>query len=344
MLSGCYSKTDVLVVDGYPIYPGLYLYFQLQAISMASQKFEEEYTGKELFEQTIDDIPTKDWIYTKTVDLAKEFVFIEKSFDRLELDYLNVELEMAYYDTTLREEWSTMSYFYTRNGIGYETFRKAYENYLKSNLLFTALYITEGGEEEVPEEEILEVFSNNYTYLDYIRVYKVDEDGAPLTDTKIDSIHKDVEAMKKIAEDAVKEEGVLFIYPSNIGIQAAFEYYAEINQLSEEEIEHEMGKMITEHSILKTTSTIYEEEYLTMIFEAKYDKFFIYEAEDSFYLFCRRSMLEFNDESWLDYRSVIISELRTDIYLEYLTNNSIMLSVTEKSSARRYFNMKKANI
>jgi len=344
LLAGCYKDTDVLVIDGYPIYPGLYLYFQLQALSMASQKFENEYAGKELYEQTIDDMSVTDWIYMRTVELAQEFVFIEKSFERLELDPTGLELEMNYYEATLRDEWSMMNYFYTKNGIGYTTFRKAYENFLKSNQLFSALFVAEDGEEAVPEKEIKDFFEKNYTYLDYIRINKVDDEDVPLTETKIKKIIKDAEKMRDCAEDTVEEEGVLFIYPENIGLQAAFIYYCEINELTEDEMLDVKGKMLTEHTIVKPTSTIYEEEFLVELFEAKYDNFFIYDAEDSVYIYCRRSMLGFNDDSWLDYRDTMIAEMRTDTYLDYLEEHKIFLSVTENKGARRYFNLKKASL
>ncbi|MCL1830126.1 MAG: hypothetical protein FWG21_01710 [Oscillospiraceae bacterium] len=344
LFAGCYRDADVLVVDGYPIYPGLYLYFQLQSISMASQKFDDEFVGKELYEQTIDGISARDWIMNKTVELAQEFVFIEKSFERLELDESGVEFEMAYYDATLRSEWSNMSYFYTKNGVGYETFRKAYANYLKSNYLFSALYIAEDGEEEVPEQEIKDEFTENYTYLDYIRINKVDEDGELLTETKIQKARDDINAMKKIAEETVAEEGVLFYYPENIGLQAAFEYYCESNSLTEDEAAEAKSKNFTEHTIIKTNSTLYDEEFITQLFKAKYDKFVVYEDDETVYLYCRRSMLDFNEDSWKDYRESIIAELRTDTYLDYLVERSHQLPVSEKASARRYFNMNKASL
>ena len=342
LLGGCYSQTDVLVVDGYGVYPGLYLYFQLQAISMASQKLDDVYTGKELYKQYIDDVLVRDWINDKTIELAKEFVFVENSFKRLELDETNVELEMQYYDSSLRDEWSSVNYFYIRNGVGYVTFRKAYENYIKSNQLFTALYITEGGELEVPEAEVKDTFIQKYTYLDYVKIPKVDDDGAELTETKIQKARDDIKAMKAVAEAAVMEEGVLFIYPENIGLQAAYEYYAEINGLTEEEIANSKGKVLSEHTVVGTSSTIYEAEFITALFEADYDTFMTYEAEDAVYLFCRRSMLDFNEDSWLDYRGSIISEIRGDAYITYIEESSVALEYTENKGARRYFSMNKA--
>lgn len=343
-LSGCYKDVNVLVIDEYPVYPGLYLYFQLQALSIVSQEFDNEFVGKELYSQTYEGVTVKEWINTKTIELAQKFVFIEKIFDRLELDYANVEYEMAYYESSLSGEWSSMNYFYIKNGIGFETFRKAYENYIKSNLVFDALYISEGGEQEVPEEEIKEEFERLYTYLDFIKVSILDEDGELFEEDEIKRILSAVKKMKRVAETAVIEEDVLFIYPENIGLQAAFVDYCEDNDIDEEDIPDLKGRMITEHAIIKPDSSLYEPEFLTTLFDARYNKFYIYEAEESIYLCVRRSMLDFYEDSWKDYKGTLVAGLRNDDFLDYLNENSKYLSVSEKSGARRYFNMKKASL
>ena len=146
-----------------------------------------------------------------------------------------------------------------------------------------------------------------------------------------------------IEEDTVNEEGIIYYDPVNIGIQAAYSYYCEINAISEIEAESLRGSMITENTVVRPNSTLYEAEFLTELYEASYDRFYIYEAEDAFYLYCRRSMLAENDESWVEYKGAMISELRTDTYLEYLTENSQKLSVVENSGARRYFSINKAS-
>ena len=343
LFSGCYKNADVLIIDDYPIYPGLYLYFQLQSISIASTKLEDQYEGKELYNQSIDGIPVREWIKNNTVTLAQEYVFIEKSFDRLGLDQAVVDMQMNYYDSTLRDEWQRMQLFYVRNGVGFSTFRKAYQNYIKSDQLFTALYMTEGGEEEVPEEVIKNFFAEDFTYLDYLCIDKTDEDKAPLTDTRIQKIREDMKIIKNIAEEAVKEEDVLFYDPVNIGIEAAFRYYCEINEITEEEAASIRGKAITENTIVRTSSKLYDEGLLETIFKSTYDRFYTYETEDSFYLFCRRSMLAEDEDAWVEYKGTIISELMTDTYLEYLSENSKLLPVVENAGARRYFSINKAS-
>ena len=330
------------MIDGYSIYPGLYLYFQVQSISVASTKLNDEFSGNELYEQELEGILVRDWIKDYTVKLAREFVFVERTFDRLGLDSRNLEMEMNYYDSSLRDEWNRTNAFYTRNGIGYATFRKAYENYVKSNQVFNALYMTEGGEQEVKDEEIIEYFQKDYTYLDYIKLSTVDDANLPLADADIDAIRNTVGVMKETAEAEVEDQGVVYVDPENVGIQAAFVFYCVMSGMTEEEALEIRGKIVTDNTVLRTSSTLYEEGFITAVFDAPYDKYQIYEAADAIYLFCRRSMLEEDENSWTEYKGTIISELRSEVYLTYVEENGAILTVTENTGARRYFSLKKA--
>ena len=344
MLSGCYKNADVLVIDGYPIYPGLYLYFQLQSLSMVSQQLGEDLSEKELLKLTYEDVPVNEWISSNIIDLAREFVFIEKAYEALEEDSELLDYEMAYYDSTLRQEWSNTQLFYTKNGIGYETFRKAYANYVKSTHLFNALYMTEGGEFAVTDDEVKEIFARDYTFLDDIRISIVDENKNPLDDAAIEEVRKDINLMKAVAEETVEEEGIMFLYPENIGLQAAFKYYCEIKGLTEEEIAEIKGKMFSEHTTVKSDSVLYEAGYKDEIFSCDFDKLLVYEGDNYIYLFCRRSILDFNEDAWKEYKANIVQELKGDPFKDYITEGSLLLPVTEKASARGYYNVKKARL
>jgi len=342
MLSGCYKKADVLTVDGYPVYPGLYLYFQLQAINEATQKFSNQYSGKELYNQTIDDVPVRDWIYNRTVEYAKEFVFIEHTFERLELDAEMISLEMSYYGSNIQSDWSSSSFFYLRNGVGFATYYKVYENYLKSNQVFTALFVEEDGEEAVPEKEIIDYFNRNYTYIDYVRIFNYGDDLKTYSDEILEELRTTIEEMKSIAVDTVKEAGIVFEDPDNVGLMAAYDYYCEKYGLSEQDKEEKRSSMFSSNTVVKSDSTAFDEDMIIELFASKNEVFTVYEAKDAFYLFCRRSMLDNDSEKWKDYRTSIVTELRSKVYTEYISENSVDLPFSQNSGARKYYSIDKA--
>ena len=340
-LSGCYKSANVLTIEGYNIYPGLYLYFQLQAIAEAAEKFDNLITGKELYAQTIDNIPARDWINNRTVGIAREFVFVNREFERLGLDKQMLDLEMSYYESSMKSEWQQIAYFYMRNGVGYETFYKEYEYLLMSNQVFSALYVDEGGELEVPEKEIIDYFSDNYIYLDYITLKKTDEYGLDLDEDIIEELREEAEDMRKVAVQAASEAAAVYSESENTGLQAAFDWYLAENSIPEDEAQELREGMVIEQVIVTPNTTGFDAGFLEELNAAAPNRYQVYETDSLFYLYCRRSMLEYNEDSWTDYKSSIVSALRGDEYTIYLAEYSRYLYLSENRGARRYFSLNK---
>ena len=345
-LTGCYKSADVLLIDDYAVYPGLYLYFQLQAISDAGTELGNLYYGKEVLKQTIEGIPAKEWIGNRTVAIAREFVFVAREFERLGLDAESLALELSYYESSMQSEWQQLHYFYSRNGIGYETYRKMFENNIKTGRVFDALYIEEGGEQEPPEDTVKELFAENYTYLDYLRLSKTTDDLLALEEEELESALEDMRGnmddMLLAAVEAAKGADVIYAESVNVGLQAAFELYLSLNDIAEADAEQTRTGIVAEHVVVRTDNTSFEADIITELFSAETDVFQIFETEEYIYLFCRRSMLEYNEDSWKDYKSTIITENYSDTYMDYIKENSVFMKASESKSARRYFSLNKA--
>lgn len=340
--SGCYKSADVLTIDGYAIYPGLYLYFQLQAISEAGVKLNYLYSGKEIFDQTIDGVPARDWINNRTIEYAKEFAFVDSEYNRLDLDEESLAREMGYYEYTLRSEWQQTNYFYSRNGIGYETYSKVFEFNLKSNQVFNTLFVEEGGELETPEDEIKEYFIDNYTYLDYLRLPKTDDEQNALDTAELSDLRGEAISMLLEAREAAGEADSIYVDSVNTGLQAAFELYLETNDIPEDETDDERNKIVAEDVVVRSDNTSFEGNFIDNLFKAPYDSFEFLETELYFYIFCRRSMLDDDPDSWKDYKTSIVTELSADTFLDYVAEKSLLLSYSENKGARRYFSLNKA--
>ena len=342
-LAGCYKSADVLTIDGYAVYPGLYLYFQLQAISEAGVKLSYMYSGKDIFRQEIDGIASREWINWRTVELAREFVFVEREYERLVTDSESLDFEMSYYEYTLKNEWQQLNYFYSRNGIGYETYCKMFEYTLKSNHVFNALYVDEGGELEAPPEEVKDFFINNYTFLDYLRLEKPDDDNVELTEAEVENLMDEALELLIAAREATRYNDV-YADSVNTGIEAAFELFISLNEISEDEAEYLRDGMVSEDVIVKLDSTDFEESLIEELFAAQYNTYQVLETEEHIYVFCRRSMLEYDEDSLDNYRTTIITELFSEAFKDYVTENSAFLPAYENRGARRYFSLNKVYI
>lgn len=340
-LTGCYNPSTVLTVNGMDVSSGLYLYFQLQAVSEAAAKFENEYTGSELYSQTIDDTPARDWINNRTIEIAQEYVFIEQEYTRLEIDEEYHNYELSLYDSSIQSQWSQAASFYEKNGIGYQSFYSSYENYIKSNDIFGALYIEEDAEFAVPDAEVKEYFTENYTALDMIKISLKDEDGDPLSDSRKAEMTQLAADMKEYAESAVEELDHIYQDDTNIGLDAAFGLYTARENVSDADIDTVKSSILTKNAIVKSDSTSYDAELLKALFAASYEKFNVFEAEDAVYLYCRRDVLDYEPEKWKDYTSSIITTIRSDAFSEYLAEGSKALEVTEDARARKYYSLDK---
>ncbi|MFV0412362.1 MAG: hypothetical protein ACK5L3_03705 [Oscillospiraceae bacterium] len=169
-LTGCLGNfyTKVLTVEGEEISGGLYLMMQMIAYSEASGKVED--TTADLLTQTIEDQTATEWIKSRTIELCKRIVAIEKicaekGITLSEENAASVESDMGY--------WDSVKDYYEPNGIGKETLRRYVVSEYLSNQLFGTLY-TNGGELAPTKEEVADYYSQNYAHLRLMLVYLTD--------------------------------------------------------------------------------------------------------------------------------------------------------------------------
>ena len=103
--------------------------------------------------------------------------------------------EESSFNNNVELYWTTlgMSSTYEGEGCGKESFAKILRNSAKKNKIFEAVY-GEGGEKEVPVDELKTIFATDYAKGTYITVSLTDSDGNALTGA--DLIAKKDEAQK----------------------------------------------------------------------------------------------------------------------------------------------------
>lgn len=186
--AACGNTTGTaLTVDGRPIRAGIYIYYQMQALSEASSKIHEEQPdldmnaeGFDLLAQSVENTPARDWIKNRTLGLCRDFVATEKKFEEYGLSLTaeeNSEIK-SYVNSLWTEENMYAQYFYgvsivgeyyEKYGIGQESFRDTYALSYKKDKIFDAIY-GEGGSLAVSAEELNAQVVENYALVKYFTV------------------------------------------------------------------------------------------------------------------------------------------------------------------------------
>lgn len=186
--ASCGNTTGTaLTVDGRPIRAGIYIFYQMQALSEATSKLSEEQPeldmnaeGFDLLAESFESVTVRDWIKDRTFALCREFVAAEKKFEEYGLS-LTAEEESeikSYVNSLWTEENMYAQYFYgvsvvgeyyEQYGIGQESFRDTYALSYKKDKIFDAIY-GEGGSLAVPVSELDAAVVENYALVKYFAV------------------------------------------------------------------------------------------------------------------------------------------------------------------------------
>jgi len=169
---GCGANTTTaLTIDGTEIPAGVYISYQMDALSEAQSVLAEEQPdldmtaeGFDFKKQTIEGVAAEEWVKNKTVELCRTYVASNRMFDEYGLSLTaeqKAELS-AYVKSTWDEEnmyaqyiygFDTLGEYYETLGVGEKSFEAIQTIYNKQEALFNHIY-GEGGELEVPAEEI----------------------------------------------------------------------------------------------------------------------------------------------------------------------------------------------
>jgi len=188
---GCGANTTTaLTIDGTEIPAGVYISYQMDALSEAQSVLAEEQPdldmtaeGFDFKKQTIEGVAAEEWVKNKTVELCRTYVASNRMFDEYGLSLTaeqKAELS-AYVKSTWDEEnmyaqyiygYDTLGEYYETLGVGEKSFEAIQTVFTKQEALFNHIY-GEGGELEVPAAELeAKVLS------DYALIYSFQVDPA----------------------------------------------------------------------------------------------------------------------------------------------------------------------
>lgn len=183
--ASCGNTTGTaLTVDGRDVRAGIYIFYQMQALSEAATKLNEEQPdldqsaeGFDLLAQTVEGVTVRDWIKNRTYALCREFVAVEKKFDEYglsltaeETSQINSQANSMWTEENLYAQYfygvSIIGEYYEKYGIGKESYRDTYTLSIKKDKIFDYLY-GEGGSLAVPVSELDAAIAENYALVKY---------------------------------------------------------------------------------------------------------------------------------------------------------------------------------
>lgn len=186
--ASCGNTTGTaLTVDGLDVRAGIYIFYQMQALSEAAEKLDEEQPDLDqsaedfdLLAQTVEGTNVRDWINARTYALCREFVAVERKFDEYGLSLtaeetaeINAQANSIWTEENIYAQYfygvSIIGEYYEKYGIGKESYRDTYTLDIKKDKIFDCLY-GEGGAAEVPVSELDAAVAEGYALVKYFAV------------------------------------------------------------------------------------------------------------------------------------------------------------------------------
>lgn len=294
----------------YTVTSGMYVGLSIDAANAASSTEGYDAT-KSPFEQNIEGSDGTKWIQAKANELAKEYLAVETQFAERGLtlseeDQTNIDYQVEMY-------WSAfgMGTIYEEEGCGKTSFTNILTNSYKRSLLFEAIY-GEGGEKEVPESELKAAFEKDYAKGIAITLSALDEEGNKLTDDALQSVRDDAQ---KLAD--------------RINAGEDFET-VKAEYLADPEAEEDSSEESTDTSVVFLRADATTQPY-TGILEGEIGKASVVEDDQNIYVVQPLDVL--SGDSFTNYRSTILQNLKGEEFNEMVTEWANALSIEENSAA-----------
>lgn len=289
---------------------GMYVGLSIQALNSAFAVDGYD-SSKSPFKQDLEGKDGTQWIQDKAAELSREYLAVEEKFQEMGLSF--TDEEESSFNNNVELYWTTlgMSSTYEGEGCGKESFTKILRNSAKKNKIFEAVY-GEGGEKEVPVDELKTIFATDYAKGTYITVSLTDSDGNALTGADLiakkdeaqkllDQINggEDIEKVKAEYNDAdVSEDSSVVVSRSNENLST-------------------VGSAIVKGKAGDTG----------MVTDDKYA--YVYLVQDPL-----------SGETFEKYRSTVLQNLKSDEYDELVAQWASGLSVETNSAAVKKHNPK----
>lgn len=324
VFTGCGGNYDYVVkVDDTNIGGGLYMMAQVSAYNEAQSKITDD---TEVLKATIEEIPASEWVYNKTIETLKNYIWVQKECAKngitiSEEDKATIASNVSYY-------WPYMGSYYTENGISQQTYVDFQVYIQMRNLLFDSIY-GDKGEKAVADDDVKAFALENYTLFKGFHIAKVTEEGAPLKDDILP-------LMEPIAQQALAD-----LKAGKAMDETAVKYMSQVGEIVGSKTDFsDSSKYIMSNYIKKDETNQYPKEFIDSLFSMKIGESNVTEF-DSFYMVYTKIANFENDEVFKENKGAFVSVMKNDEFDAYTKEEAATLEVVTDAKAVKYYSPSK---
>ncbi len=281
-------------------------------------------------------------IKEELVNGAKEYTETILAYQKKanELGLALTEEEKTSINESVEEEWTNYGALYEANRVSEDAVRMTHEISILSNKVFTAIY-GEGGEKEVPVEELRSIYDENYLKAGLMIFSKptktelsseaTEEEKKEVEETynnSMEELKTEVDQWVKNADNIMNTQGLTF---NDVIIAYDFE-----NTPIDDNSDINVGDRYA--YIDKTDDTI-PPEVIKHLETAEFNAVEVVETEEYFVICCRQDGA--NDESFESIRDTILYDLKGEEMMAMMDEYIAAMNVVYNDAAMKRFDPSK---
>ena len=222
--------------DGaYEVTSGMYVGMSISAYNSGYSQTDVD-TSQPLYDQQIGSVDALTWVQQEVDNLAKKYLAVETKFEEYGLSF--TEEEQSYIDSYIEYYWNYLGSSYEDEGCGQESYTKLMTNSFKESQLFYHIY-GEGGEREVTEEELRDLFNQQYAHVNIFDVDCSDDEGNPLEGHELEIVEERVANLIERLDNGEDFETVKADYEAEVEAEQAAEEESASSDTSSDEASSE---------------------------------------------------------------------------------------------------------
>lgn len=222
--------------DGaYEVTSGMYVGMSISAYNSGYSQTDVD-TSQPLYDQQIGSVDALTWVQQEVDNLAKKYLAVETKFEEYGLSF--TEEEQSYIDSYIEYYWEYLGSSYEDEGCGQESYTKLMTNSFKESQLFYHIY-GEGGEREVTEEELRDLFNQQYAHVNIFDVDCSDDEGNPLEGHELEIVEERVANLIERLDNGEDFETVKADYEAEVEAEQAAEEESASSDTSSDETSSE---------------------------------------------------------------------------------------------------------
>jgi hypothetical protein len=328
VLCGCgYNPKTVVTIEDYEVPAGIYLTTQLAAYNEVANENEADPATLDFLDTEVDGVSARELVNQKTIDLLVESVLVDKEFERLGIEF--TEMDEYYVNYYVNQIWNTYAAHFEKNGIGYDSYLDSQRRNYKYSLLVDKLY-GEGGEQAFSEEEVRAFYEEHYTKVDYIELPTTDSGGAALS-------AETLEAVSLVATEMMKDAEA-----SNSLQHAYLNYFGEVNAIMGSDTavdEAAFQTALHADTVVSDLNQNFYTEFTEMALGLESGKYGVFNNGAVIYLFKVNGVAA--DEDYSDNLTTMIASMASDPFDEYIKEKTTDYVINVDQRARDYYSLDK---